>query len=408
MVRGAIWHARCIGAYFRWTLWVADSGLGNQTKDSMPAILILCFIVSLVWLKWPLLAYLLIFVALIVTEWWLAYPGRVIDRPQQPKPRSALNTMIGVGLGSLLVVFAPLGVWVVMDPLKAGRWLGGLGVLFVAVMLFANLTVLYRRGHERLATGRSSKWMPRVLTGIALLVGYLAVSGAYNEAPVRRHVKPATDPAPRQTAAQYIDRWLAERVSVDQKSGERVPVFIVAAEGGGIRAGYWTAGVLAGIHDRFPQFSDHTLALSGVSGGNVGVGTYAALLKAKQAWGAGSSPSCYGKNKLQACASEVLGADLLAAPLGAMLLGDVWRSMTSLTAFRASGSSIPDPPKRSPLLEQSLEQAFADATGQHTLSEPWQSLWTDTPARIPFVISNLTHVNTTSRVVVTPFKPGKT
>jgi hypothetical protein len=56
----------------------------------------------------------------------------------------------------------------------------------------------------------------------------------------------------------------------------RIPVYLVSAEGGGIRAAYWSAAVLAEIDAKSKgEFRKHILAFSGVSGGSLGVATYA-------------------------------------------------------------------------------------------------------------------------------------
>jgi hypothetical protein len=55
-------------------------------------------------------------------------------------------------------------------------------------------------------------------------------------------------------------------------------VFIIAAEGGGIRASAWTALVLKRLQEIRPDFSDHVYAISGVSGGGVGAVFFSAYL----------------------------------------------------------------------------------------------------------------------------------
>lgn len=54
------------------------------------------------------------------------------------------------------------------------------------------------------------------------------------------------------------------------------PVYIVAAEGGGSRAAYWTAGVLALLESELPGFAERLMAISSVSGGTVGAGVWLA------------------------------------------------------------------------------------------------------------------------------------
>src|SRR5262249_4658032 len=69
--------------------------------------------------------------------------------------------------------------------------------------------------------------------------------------------------------------WLKNRADLHEY--ETYPVFVVSAEGGGLRAAYYTALVLASIQDRCPAFAQHTFAISGVSGGSLGAAVFAAL-----------------------------------------------------------------------------------------------------------------------------------
>ncbi|ANJ26053.1 hypothetical protein [Agromyces aureus] len=55
------------------------------------------------------------------------------------------------------------------------------------------------------------------------------------------------------------------------------PALVVAAEGGGIRAAYWTARVFETLADQSPCLADSVLVSSGVSGGSVGMAVTAAL-----------------------------------------------------------------------------------------------------------------------------------
>lgn len=58
-------------------------------------------------------------------------------------------------------------------------------------------------------------------------------------------------------------------------------VILVAAEGGGIRAAYWTGGILARLNDSIPEFNNHLFAVSTVSGSSLGVAAYNVALKQK-------------------------------------------------------------------------------------------------------------------------------
>jgi hypothetical protein len=117
----------------------------------------------------------------------------------------------------------------------------------------------------------------------------------------------------RPTVGEAFDRWSA-RLAHDYPNEERHPVFVVATEGGGIRAAYWTAAVLTALDDGIPGFRDHLFAVSAVSGGSVGSATYAALVTRQM-----DSP---GALKLRPVAQEMLAHDALAPTLSAMTQQD--------------------------------------------------------------------------------------
>jgi hypothetical protein len=65
-----------------------------------------------------------------------------------------------------------------------------------------------------------------------------------------------------------FEKWIGTRQT---GSNGTYPVFFVVTEGGGIRAAYWTAAVLARLHnDTNGKFTEHTFAISSVSGGSLG------------------------------------------------------------------------------------------------------------------------------------------
>lgn len=67
----------------------------------------------------------------------------------------------------------------------------------------------------------------------------------------------------------------------DAKRSHGVPaMFFVSAEGGGIRAAYWTAMGLANLEETLPGFGDRIATMSGVSGGSLGIATWLAAVEA--------------------------------------------------------------------------------------------------------------------------------
>lgn len=99
--------------------------------------------------------------------------------------------------------------------------------------------------------------------------------------------KASVFPSAEQSAADLIDSRLlaisqAGCVLNAEGSVAARPVIVVAAEGGGIRAAYWTARVFEALHKNNPCLAQSVLLSSGVSGGSVGMAITAALEQADQ------------------------------------------------------------------------------------------------------------------------------
>ena len=81
-------------------------------------------------------------------------------------------------------------------------------------------------------------------------------------------------------AVEWHQRWAAARVAAG------IPVtmpIVVAAQGGGMYAAHHAALTLARIQDRCPQFASMLLAMSGVSGGALGISAFVAAVEAVRA-----------------------------------------------------------------------------------------------------------------------------
>ena len=123
-------------------------------------------------------------------------------------------------------------------------------------------------------------------------------------------------------------------------------VYLVASEGGGARSAYWTAQVLAQLHDRDsgPPFDRRAVVLSGVSGGAVGEAVYVACLR--QAQRSQSSPAPSPPPPISHCVRERFKKlDALSPLIGALMFEDVvarllpvqWAGRTSLCKQPACG-----------------------------------------------------------------------
>lgn len=115
-----------------------------------------------------------------------------------------------------------------------------------------------------------------------------------------------------------ITEWFAARSAEIEKlpPGEKYPVFVAAAEGGGMYAAYLTAMALARLQDERPRFADHLFAISAVSGGGVGAQLFADLAYRKLRMMDGSGGA------YQFAVEQFFRTDFQAPLVGALLFAD--------------------------------------------------------------------------------------
>jgi len=121
---------------------------------------------------------------------------------------------------------------------------------------------------------RPHPWFALVVA-IWWVASIINTEGIYHDARVGRDLGPAT---PRYSnVEQALGAWLqAQSGNCRPKAGDSVPLVLVAAPGGGIRAAYWTAATLDSLFG--PEQGDcaarRLFAVSGVSGGSVGAAAW--------------------------------------------------------------------------------------------------------------------------------------
>ncbi len=216
--------------------------------------------------------------------------------------------------------------------------------------------------------------------------------------------------AQRTNLDKYAEKWFND-LEKNNSSAEKIPYFIIAAEGGGIRAAYWTALVLSAFQDNNADFSRHVLALSGVSGGSLGAAVFVAALHEQIQQGSFASKPANNRLKcklpeaaavtatsMQDCTSAVLANDFLSPTIAFMLYPDL------LQRFLPFPVNYFD---RSRALEQSWESAwdnvFPQADDQPGLfARNFFELWDinqSSPYTIPNLYLNSTWVETGKRVI---------
>jgi hypothetical protein len=167
-------------------------------------------------------------------------------------------------------------------------------------------------------------------------------------------------------------QWLAARK--DKDLYQEYPVYIVAAEGGGIYAAFRAATFLASVQDICPRFSHHLFAISSVSGGSVGAAVFSGLTtKIQPADGRfDRGNGClkpgdkFSKSNFSDVAESILQDDFLSPVLAAFLFPDF------LQRFLFFPVPVFD---HSIALEKSLESSWD--SGTQYFQEHWPKDWID-------------------------------
>jgi len=206
----------------------------------------------------------------------------------------------------------------------------------------------------------------------------------------------ATSWRDRDSVAMALRDWMKHQLAAPTaRRDTKIPLFLVAAEGGGIRAAYWSARVLTTIQDSNPRFADQLFALSGVSGGSLGSAVFAALIADQRSVTANGI--CRGRfNSIRDCSQEILGSDFLAPAVAGTLYPDL------LQRFLPVGVARFD---RARALETAWEHVWRENTGTNRFAEPFDGLWDPTGNRWqPHLLLNATWVETGKRLITSDLR----
>jgi hypothetical protein len=214
--------------------------------------------------------------------------------------------------------------------------------------------------------------------------------------------QPPAPAAPLPEIEDHLSDWLA---GLAPTPGGSVPTLIVSAEGGGIRAAYWTALVLGELQDRAAaageDFARHVFAISGVSGGSLGAATFAALVANGHA---GREPKplrgCPVDQGVDALsvrgrAERVLRHDLLSPTVAVMLFPDLSQQFLPYGFLNDRGVA----------LESAFQAAWDACEEGGWFARPFTSLWAESPPHgVPPLFLNSTVVETGRRLIAAPVR----
>jgi Patatin-like phospholipase len=235
-----------------------------------------------------------------------------LGRQRQAVGRSALGVAaVGGALSICLVAFT------IVQPWRTAAHLGGIAVLlgFLLALGLAGSLLVWLADARPAPAGLRALGLNHTPIFAFLFVWLLIASafdkGGYHDVRRLSH----TQPIPAMTVEEAWHCWLEKNGLDGDASGERcktdrsgsvaapesaVPIVFVSTSGGGIRAAYWTAVVLDCVleveiddatadlpcsqQERTADWnrSNAVFAMSGISGGGVGLASYIAFLAEKE------------------------------------------------------------------------------------------------------------------------------
>jgi hypothetical protein len=300
------------------------------------------------------------YILLVVRRKWVG-----VAPQEKVKHVTQLGRATIVAVSMMLIVSVLLFILFAADPVRVPQWLGMGTILFLAAASWVAVGSLF--------VYLGGRWQFPVITVVVLLALLFSL---WNDNHFIR-VVPAQE-VKRADVLGSFQTWY-DLVEKNYGAGTMHPLYIVATEGGGIRAAYWTAIVLGALQDSNPNFAPHLFAISGVSGGSLGSVVFDALL---------AEPA---RGSLQENAQKILGQDFLSPALASMLYPDlVQRFIPFPIAYFDRGRS----------LEMGWEKAWEKTMGDNRFADSFVSLWkTSSREWIPALFLNGTSVERGNRII---------
>ena len=221
---------------------------------------------------------------------------------------------------------------------------------------------------------------PRLLASWVIVIGWTGAVLTYaslGQAQPNTQLLPA---AKRQTLELAVTEWITRRAAACDKDCTSIPIYFVSAEGGGIRAAYYTASVLAelsqpetdkrGEPEPDPKMAERVFSLSGVSGGSLGVMAWRLCLDSS-------------RRPIGNCVASLGEQDLLTPLASAWLYEDALALFVPTGKCKLPGCGFVD---RGSWFERSLERGVPE------FAMPL-------PSAAPYVFLNSTWVETGERAI---------
>ena len=262
---------------------------------------------------------------------------------------------------------------IIMFPISFSTFLGSTAIVILSItswLVFFTLLSLYEHRYK----------IPFVFI---LFICFFSFSYINNNHQIRELSSDLPDKRP--TLDAYIQKWLRTRYN----GLDTLEVELVACEGGGIRAAYWSNEVLSELSIRDPKFKEQILAFSSVSGGSLG--TMAFNMAAQS-----ESDIPTARNK----ARQFLKNDFLSPIMAYAMFPD---ALQRFLPFPITGFD------RAAILEKTWEASWEKSfeEKENLFKEGFISCTRfDKGIPGPMIFLNATHIETGKRVLVSPVQFG--
>ncbi|HET7433261.1 MAG TPA: hypothetical protein VFN10_00970 [Thermoanaerobaculia bacterium] len=346
-------------AVVAWALWKVRQGYGATVEQPRTALLRMILGISL--------EALLFLIFVVLRRGWLESRDDYATDQHHDASSFGTSTKVVLGLTFLLaVVFLVASTFAVQS----------IGVLGTISIVLISLALWVALGGAIVYVGM--KLRVPILTWLAIFAVIISPLADNHTLPSIPNSAPVVNA--RSTTDKVFDDWY-KRLDAQFPNEAVHPVFIVATEGGGIRAAYWTSTVLSSLSDTVPGFTGHLFAISGVSGGSVGAANYASLLVDQ------AERPDFGL--LRPKAREILAYDALAPTLAAFTQQDFVQRF------------IPAPilPDRAEALTGGWERAWKEVANSDRFAQSFVAPLTKHQHHLPSLFLNGTSVETGQRII---------
>jgi hypothetical protein len=283
------------------------------------------------------------------------------------------------------------------------------GILCITGLFFAGLALISTQLNAWAERARVPIIIPLVLAALGFsafdlndnhLIGSLARDGSSKTVTQFRNADIFKLP----TAREEFAKWYQNRPDQEDYQGKKYPVYVVAAQGGGIYAAAHLVLFMTLMQEACPKFAHHTFAISSVSGGSIGAAWFASLARKyipnirTQCAPVGDlgadNPTDMYKN-----ARKLLETDYLSPLIGGALIPDFLqrflpRPFPGLSRARAFELSLQDAWKHT--------AAARDDEIKNPLASPFLEIW-DPSLSVPALVLNTTEVWSGRRRIIAPF-----